>query len=462
MTLRKCAAKENDDDDTDHHPPGRCAGIKDWQAQYQALQMTAREAAELIRDGDVLAFAAMANWPWELDSALAERLLKTGGHVAIHGHFIPAGTRLLTPELAGQVTYDSNFYGVERSLAPMGNVRFVPTNLSQTVDWLRSRKPRVAALTCSPPDADGWMSRSLWAASLHRNVLEQCELVLVEVNPRLPDIASDGACHTRLHVSEVDGIISSDRPLVETPVAAGNEADRRIAGYIAELVPDGACLQLGLGGLANIVGECLVHAGKRDLGIQTEVLSTGVMELMRSGVVNNSRKQTCPGRTVCGHLVGGQELWDFAGGNPVFCQRELSWVNDARNIARNDRVISVNNALEIDLTGQVNAESIGPRQYSGTGGQLEWILGAQWSEGGKSILALRSSYRDKAGVLRSKIVPQLTPGSVVTTPRTCVQYVVTEYGVADLKYKSTLERARALIAIAHPDFRRELERQMPL
>ncbi len=441
---------------------GRCAGIKDWQAQYQALQMTAREAAELIRDGDVLAFAAMANWPWELDSALAERLLKTGGHVAIHGHFIPAGTRLLTPELAGQVTYDSNFYGVERSLAPMGNVRFVPTNLSQTADWLRSRKPRVAALTCSPPDADGWMSRSLWAASLHRNVLEQCELVLVEVNPRLPDIASDGACHTRLHVSEVDGIISSDRPLVETPVAAGNEADRRIAGYIAELVPDGACLQLGLGGLANIVGECLVHAGKRDLGIQTEVLSTGVLELMRSGVVNNSRKQTCPDRTVCGHLVGGQELWDFAGGNPVFCQRELSWVNDARNIARNDRVISVNNALEIDLTGQVNAESIGPRQYSGTGGQLEWILGAQWSEGGKSILALRSSYRDRAGVLRSKIVPQLTPGSVVTTPRTCVQYVVTEYGVADLKYKSTLERARALIAIAHPDFRRELERQMPL
>ena len=289
---------------------GRCAGIKDWQAQYQALQMTAREAAELIRDGDVLAFAAMANWPWELDSALAERLLKTGGHVAIHGHFIPAGTRLLTPELAGQVTYDSNFYGVERSLAPMGNVRFVPTNLSQTVDWLRSRKPRVAALTCSPPDADGWMSRSLWAASLHRNVLEQCELVLVEVNPRLPDIASDGACHTRLHVSEVDGIISSDRPLVETPVAAGNEADRRIAGYIAELVPDGACLQLGLGGLANIVGECLVHAGKRDLGIQTEVLSTGVMELMRSGVVNNSRKQTCPGRTVCGHLVHENELPD--------------------------------------------------------------------------------------------------------------------------------------------------------
>ena len=152
----------------------------------------------------------------------------------------------------------------------------------------------------------------------------------------------------------------------------------------------------------------------------------------------------------------------FGHNNPDFCQKEICWINDPRNIAKNDHVVSINNAMEIDLTGQVNAESIGPRQYSGTGGQLEWVVGSQWSKGGKSILALRSSYRDKAGVLHSKIVPQLAPGSVVTTPRTCVQYVVTEFGVADLKYKSTVERARALIAIAHPDFRRELERQMPL
>ena len=349
---------------------GRCAGAGNWQTQYQALQMTAREAAELIRDGDTAAFAAMSNWPWELDGALAERLLETGGHIAIYGHFIPAGTQLLTPELAGQVTYDSNFYGVERGLEPMGNVHYAPSNLSQTPAWLLARRPRVAALTCSLPDENGWMSRSLWGTALSRKVLEQCELVLAEVNPRMPNIPSDGEAHTRIHVSEVDGIIESSRPLVETPIAAGNETDSRIAGYIADLVPDGACIQLGLGGLANTVGECLAHAGKRDLGVHTEILSTG--------------------------------------------------------------------------------------------GQLEWVVGSQWSKGGKSILALRSSYRDKAGVLHSKIVPQLAPGSVVTTPRTCVQYVVTEFGVADLKYKSTVERARALIAIAHPDFRRELERQMPL
>ena len=283
---------------------GRCAGAGNWQTQYQALQMTAREAAELIRDGDTAAFAAMSNWPWELDGALAERLLETGGHIAIYGHFIPAGTRLLTPELAGQVTYDSNFYGVERGLEPMGNVHYAPSNLSQTPAWLLARRPRVAALTCSLPDENGWMSRSLWGTALSRKVLEQCELVLAEVNPRMPNIPSDGEAHTRIHVSEVDGIIESSRPLVETPIAAGNETDSRIAGYIADLVPDGACIQLGLGGLANTVGECLAHAGKRDLGVHTEILSTGVMELMRRGVVNNSRKQTCPGRSVYANAVG--------------------------------------------------------------------------------------------------------------------------------------------------------------
>ena len=200
---------------------GRCAGMGDWQAQYQALRMTAREAAELIRDGEQMAFAAMSNWPWELDGALAERLLETGGHVAIYGHFIPAGARLLTPELAGQVTYDSNFYGVERGLEPMGNVHYAPSNLSQTPAWLLARRPRVAALTCSLPDENGWMSRSLWGTALSRRVLEQCEVVLVEVNPRMPNIPSDGEAHTRLHVSEVDGIIESSRPLVETPIAEG-------------------------------------------------------------------------------------------------------------------------------------------------------------------------------------------------------------------------------------------------
>ena len=437
---------------------GRLAGTGDWRAQYRALHMTPQEALTWIRDGDVLAFSAMSNWPREMDTALAQRLQTQGGHIEVDSHFIPAGTRLLTPECAGHVTYNSNFFGVERTLAPMGNVHYVPTHLSQTPDWLISRHPRVAVLTCSPPDENGWMSRSIWGTVLNRRLLEQCELVLVEVHPDMPYIESDGPFHTKLHVSEVDSIIETSGPLVETATVPGNDADRRIAGYIADMVDNGSCIQLGLGGLANAIGENLVYAGKRDLGVQTEVLSTGIMELMKQGVVNNSCKQVCTGRTVCAHLVGGQSLWDFARENPAFCQKEIDFVNDSRVIAQNRNVVSINNAMEVDLTGQVNAETAGSRQYSGTGGQLEWVIGSQWSPGGKSILALRSSYTDKSGQLRSKILPQLSPGAVVTTPRTWVQYVVTEYGVADLKYKSLRQRAHALVAIAHPDFRGELRR----
>ena len=441
---------------------GRFADIQDWRVQYEALKMTGEEAAALVRDGDVLVFTPMTNWPREMDAALAAKLKAQGGHVEINSHFAPLDACLLAPECADRVSYYSNFYGVERAKVPQGNVDFVPTHLGQTPAWLAARGPRITVLTCSLPDENGWMSRSIWGTLLDRGVLERSELVFVEVHPELPYFCSDGENHTRIHVSEVDGIIETSGPLVESESAPSDETDRRIAGYIADMVPDGACLQFGLGGLANAVGENLVYAGKKDLGVQSEVLSSCVMELMRKGVVNNSRKATCTGRTACAQFVGDRTLWAFGHKNPDFCQKEICWINDPRNIARNDQVVSINNAMEIDLTGQVNAETVGRRQYSGTGGQLEWVIGSQWSKGGKSIITMRSSYRDKSGVLHSKIVPELTAGSAVTTPRTWVQYVVTEYGVANLKYKSTLERARALIAIAHPDFREELSRNLPL
>lgn len=441
---------------------GRMAGAGDWRQQYRALQMTAAQAAALIRSGDTVAMTSAANWPYGVDAALAARLRETGGHIEINTLFAPLDTSLLAAENADLVDYNANFFSGERLLSAHGNVHFVPTHLSATGAWMASRRPRVAVITCSAPDGEGWMSRSLWGAHVHRRVLEQAETVIVEVNDQLPAFASDGEGHMMFHVSEADAIVENSRPPAEHPPVPADETDRTIAGHIADLVPDGACVQFGLGGLANAVGECLAYAGKRDLGIQSEVLSNCVVELMERGVINNSRKQTCPGRSVGAYFVGDRRLWDFAKENPAFCFKEIDWVNDPRSIARNDNVVSINNAMEIDLTGQVNAESVGPRQYSGTGGQLEWVLGAQWSRGGKSIIALRSAYRDRSGTLHSKIVPQLAPGSIVTTPRTCVQYVVTEYGVADLRYKSALERARALTAIAHPDFREELARRLPL
>ena len=439
---------------------GRMAGQGGWQEQYRALRMTPAGAAALVRDGDTVVMTSSANWPYAVDGALAERLRAIRGHVELDALFAPLDTALLSAENTDLVDYNANFFSGERKLMEHGNVRFVPTHLSATGAWMASRKPRVAIITCSAPDENGWMSRSLWGAQVHRRVLEQAEVVIVEVNDQLPSFASDGEAHMMFHVSEADAIVENSHFPAENPPAPADETDRRIAGYIADLVPDGACVQFGLGGLANAVGECLADAGKKDLGIQSEVLSNCVVTLMEKGVINNSRKQTCPGRSVGAYFVGDKALWDFARYNPAFSFKEIDWVNDPRNIARNDRVVSVNNAMEIDLTGQVNAESVGPRQYSGTGGQLEWVLGAQWSREGKSIIALRSSYRDKQGTLHSKIVPQMAPGSIITTPRTCVQYVVTEYGVADLRYKSTLERAKALIAIAHPDFREELKKYL--
>ena len=439
---------------------GRMAGQGGWQEQYRALRMTPAGAAALVRDGDTVVMTSSANWPYAVDGALAERLRAIRGHVELDALFAPLDTALLSAENTDLVDYNANFFSGERKLMEHGTVRFVPTHLSATGAWMASRKPRVAIITCSAPDENGWMSRSLWGAQVHRRVLEQAEVVIVEVNDQLPSFASDGEAHMMFHVSEADAIVENSHVPAENPPAPADETDRRIAGYIADLVPDGACVQFGLGVLANAVGECLADAGKKDLGIQSEVLSNCVVTLMEKGVINNSRKQTCPGRSVGAYFVGDKALWDSARDNPAFSFKEIDWVNDPRNIARNDRVVSVNNAMEIDLTGQVNAESVGPRQYSGTGGQLEWVLGAQWSREGKSIIALRSSYRDKQGTLHSKIVPQMAPGSIITTPRTCVQYVVTEYGVADLRYKSTLERAKALIAIAHPDFREELKKYL--
>lgn len=440
---------------------GRMAGQGDWQHQYQALLTTAEDAAAQVADGEVLAMTGASCWPAAFDAALAARLRQTHQRVEINFNFQLQPFALLDPALAGQVSFRSNFFAQER--AEQGeNLVFCPTHLSQTGPWISARNPRIAVIACSPPDAAGWMSRSVWGAQVHRDVLEGCRQVWVEINPHLPRIASDGASHLRLHVSEVDGLWINDAVPVQSPTAASDETDRLCAGFIADLVPDGACVQFGLGGLANAIGANLAYAGKRDLGVQSEVVGDCVVDLLEKGVVNNSRKATCPGRVAGSFFVGGTRLWSYVQDNPAFCQKEIDWVNDPRCIAQNPHVVSINNALEIDLTGQVNAETVGRRQHSGTGGQLEWVIGSQWSPGGKSILALRSTYRDKAGQLHSKILPTLPAGAVVTTPRTFVQYVVTEYGVADLKYKSVTERAKALIAIAHPDFRGALKKALSL
>jgi 4-hydroxybutyrate CoA-transferase len=220
------------------------------------------------------------------------------------------------------------------------------------------------------------------------------------------------------------------------------------------MIPDGATIQLGFGGLGNAIGHLL--KGKKDLGMHAEVVTPSVMELMKAGVLTGKRKNYKPGKVVAAFCVGTKAFYDFIDGNPDLEFHEISQVNNPLEIAKNDNLISINNALMFDLTGQAASKSIGTRQYSGTGGQVNFVHGSRLSKGGKSILALNSSYTDKEGHLRSKILPVFPEGTVVTTSRNDVEYVVTEYGVANLRFKSIPDRARALIAIAHPQFREEL------
>lgn len=433
----------------------------DWREQYAKKQMTAEEAVQLVKDGDHIAMTGSGCLPQGFDKALGPYVKAANIRVSAYTVYPLQVPAMLDPAYQEHVTLYSIFYGQERAKVSQGNLQYIPLNLCKTGDHLLSRRPRVVVAACSPPDENGWMSRSIWGSHIHREVFESpdCEEFIVEVNRNLPYLHSEGDRHIMVHVSEVDRIVENDYTWPEIKSIPSTDVEKRIAGFAAELISDGACLQLGQGGLANAIGDNLVHAGKRDIGLQTEALTNCIANLMRKGVINNSRKQTCRGRSVAGAVVGDRELWDFVRDNPDICMKDIDWVNEPVNVAKNDNVVSINNAMEIDLVGQVCSESIGSRQYTGSGGQLDWVIGAQMSKGGKSIIAINATYKDKEGVLRTKIKPILSPGAVITTPRTFVQYVITEYGVANLRYKSTWERAQALIAIAHPDFREELTQE---
>ncbi len=440
---------------------GRFFDIPDWKEQYARKKVSSEEAASLICDGDNIACSGGGTWPQLFDAALAGYVQNTGYRVAVQSLYMLQTPAILAPECRDFITFRSGFFGAERNLTAQGNVEFVPIHLGATGAFHRIRKPRVVVMAVSPPDKSGWMSRSIWGTHLHRQVFEDasCEILIAEINRQLPYLHSDGDRHTMVHVSEVDYITEGSYAWPESKSIETTEVERRIAGYAAELIPDGACIQLGFGGLANAIGGQLLDSNCHDLGLQTEVLTNCIAKLMQAGIINNSRKTLCPGRSTASAIVGDKALWDFCNDNPSICMKEIDWVNHPVNIAKNDQVVSINSAMEIDLTGQVAAEAIGTRQYTGTGGQLQWVVGSQWSRGGKSVLALTSTYRDrKTGALCSKIKPFFDAGTIITTPRTCVQYVITEYGVADLRYRSTRERARLLSSIAHPDFRAELRR----
>jgi acyl-CoA hydrolase len=304
-------------------------------------------------------------------------------------------------------------------------------------------------------DEDGYFNFS--AANLwHRAIAERAKIVIVEVTDGLPYVFGED---NGLHVSEVDYIIEGDnQPAPELPNPPPTDVDVAVGKLIADEIEDGACLQIGIGGMPNAVCEQLLKSGARDLGVHTEMLTEGLMALYRAGLVTNARKAVHPGKVTFSFGFGSRAYYEGLHRNPDLCCLPVDLTNLPHEIMRNDRVVSINNTTQIDLQGQAASESDGLRHISGTGGQLQFVRGAYASRGGKSFICLSSTY-EKRGQRKSRIQFSLTPGNIVTTPRTDVMYVVTEYGMANLKGLSVPERAKALISIAHPDFREGLERE---
>jgi 4-hydroxybutyrate CoA-transferase len=283
--------------------------------------------------------------------------------------------------------------------------------------------------------------------------MERCEYIAVEVNEHIPWVCSDENVFA-IHVSEVNAIVENHFPIPEVEDIPVTPVEEKLAAIIADMIPDGATVQLGYGGLANCIGYFL--KSKKNLGIHTEVFSNSMMELVKCGTVNGSKKTLFPGKVIYTFAVGNQQLFDFLDHNETVVACEIGKVNNPKIIAANDNIVSVNNALSVDLTGQVASETIGTRQYTATGGQVNFVLGSQMAKNGKSLIALPSTYKDKEGKIRSRIVSMFPMGTVVTTSRNDVEWVVTEHGAVRLTNKPVSQRVKSLISIAHPDFRDEL------
>ena len=365
-------------------------------------------------------------------------------------------SEIYKPEYVDSFNVDGWFFAPQmRKAHANGNMAFIPNHLHlAAVKRLAFVKPNIYVGAASMPDKHGYISLSL-SNTYEKRMMEAADLVMLEVNPNMPYTLGD----VQVPVEDVDYLIRADYMPPVTPDLPFSEKDAAIGKLIADMVPDGACIQLGIGGIPNAVAAALET--KNDLGVHTEMLTSGMMRLAKMGGINGKRKQINRGKMVTTFAMGIPELYEFMDYNPGIAVMDGAWTNDPYTIAQNDNQISINTSIEVDLTGQCASESIGSRQFSGTGGQADTAIGAQMSKNGKSIIALYSTamVKDPATGERrevSKIVPQLMPGAAVSLSRNDVDRVVTEYGVAELRGTSLRDRVARLIEIAHPRFREEL------
>ncbi|QGU00243.1 4-hydroxybutyrate coenzyme A transferase [Candidatus Syntrophocurvum alkaliphilum] len=351
----------------------------------------------------------------------------------------------MNPEMKGHFLLNNWFYtDGPREAHSLGTVSYVPMQLHQfSSKRLAYRKPNVFLGCASPMDKHGYVSLSL-STVMEKDIIENSDLVILETNPNLPRTFGD----THVHISEIDYIVETDRSIPELPAMKIDEKDHIIGSYVADLIEDGSTIQIGLGSIPGAVALSLSH--KKDLGVHTEMLTDCILDLYEAGAITNRRKTLWKDKIITGLALGSRRLYDFLDDNMLVEFHRSSVVNDPRVIAKNNKMVSINSALQMDLTGQCCAESVGARQFSGTGGHKEFANGSQESLGGKSILAFHSSTKKDT---ISRIVPLFEEGTIVTTSRVDVDYIVTEYGVACLRGRSVQERVKELINIAHPNFR---------
>jgi itaconate CoA-transferase len=425
-----------------------------YQNEYRRKLVSPSKAAELIQENMTLAHGLTMAEPPELLGAIAGRLRAGDLKKLKVFSLLPLKTAMdtvLAPDLCDCVEAISGFVsGGERGLVATGLNYYMPNHFHQVPRLLTEfLGVDVLVTMVSPMDKAGYFSFGT-ANDYTSTVARTAKLCMVEVNPNMPRVFGDSS----IHISEVDAVVESSRPMLEMPATDPKPEDETIGRAVAELVPDGACLQLGFGGLPNSVARFL--EGHKDLGIHTEVFGPGMVHLIKKGVITGRRKNLHPRKHVFTVAQGDKDMLEFMDDNPAMVSYPVSYTNMPSIIAQNENLISINSIIQVDLLGQCNAEYLHGHQFSGTGGQLDFVRGAFDSPGGKSILAFHSTANHSAV---SRIVPHLESGAMVTTPRMDTHYLVTEHGVANLKGRSSRERALAIIDLAAPQFRDDLLRE---
>lgn len=413
--------------------------------------LSVEEAAGKVPKGYRVATSMGVGVPYPL---LNELCKQTEGMELMMGLVANPIKAFLKPYSTKINAYSWFFGSIERTAVTMkSRLSFQPMHLSDlSFDRTGKHAPDAVLIQVSPPVEDEFLSQG--PSPLPTSVIGKAKLVVAQINERVPFIKGEG---TMVPLEKINYFTEAAEDLYSMPLNEPNDTERQIASHIVGRIDDGSCIQLGIGGVGTAVGSFLKE--KKELSIHSEMFVDSMVDLIECGAVTNSRKELMPGKTVFGFASGNKSMYDFLGGRDDVMTSSFAWVNDPRTVAQISNFISINSAMEIDLSGQVCAESIGLRQYSGTGGQYDFVKGAHWSPGGKSFIAMPSSRQDKSGKRYSKINLTLPLGAAVTTLRSDVHFVVTEYGIADLQNEPLDIRAKRLISIAHPEFRESLERE---